>query len=387
MTDKERQIQELFSKGYDIRELCPIVFPNTPMKISEKQVLSHLGFSTRREYTAASRTKQAEQAKEEATRWNDKEKANAIKNLFEQEFRLDEIRRGAFPEIFEITSKSEFYYQREIVNQIIYEVLECKDGADFKRIRNNLRKRNQHRRKRESGYFEARKAALERDGNKCVVTGLEENLQIHHIDGDDTNNKLENLITVCRDIQMVIHNGARGLSTDIMRYWKSTRPSYAETVQQRIDCLTEYAIHLRKRGYPNATMECIPAKTLLGPSGLRVKLSFNPRMKRSSGCYWVVALKPTGFHVSPDEYAAKEEAFWAERKKKYEYTWNEDDEHDDDFGFFFSREYVGTIGEPTECPKCKSIGLRTHRFTTKDSDEEWDEQECSCCGYSSEYED
>lgn len=42
-------------------------------------------------------------------------------------------------------------------------------------------------------------------GKYCYICGDEENIDVHHIDGDRTNNKLNNLIPVCRYCHTGIH--------------------------------------------------------------------------------------------------------------------------------------------------------------------------------------
>lgn len=65
------------------------------------------------------------------------------------------------------------------------------------------RERNRRPRRRARGtaaWKAARAAAQRRDGFRCVRCGLTNRrtkLEVHHIDGDTTNNALENLITLC----------------------------------------------------------------------------------------------------------------------------------------------------------------------------------------------
>lgn len=44
-------------------------------------------------------------------------------------------------------------------------------------------------------------------GASCVICGAEENLHVHHVDGDRNNNALENLEPVCSGCHGRIHNG------------------------------------------------------------------------------------------------------------------------------------------------------------------------------------
>ena len=65
------------------------------------------------------------------------------------------------------------------------------------------RERNRRPRRRARGtaaWKQARAAAQRRDGFRGVRCGLNNRktkLEVHHIDGDTTNNALENLITLC----------------------------------------------------------------------------------------------------------------------------------------------------------------------------------------------
>lgn len=65
---------------------------------------------------------------------------------------------------------------------------------------------------RSSGAWKKkRKAILKRDGDKCLICGSNDGLQVHHINSLDTHPimKLEdrNLISVCRKCHEAIHNG------------------------------------------------------------------------------------------------------------------------------------------------------------------------------------
>lgn len=52
-----------------------------------------------------------------------------------------------------------------------------------------------------------RELCINEKGNLCIICGEEDNIDVHHIDGDRTNNQLKNLIPVCRYCHIGIHEG------------------------------------------------------------------------------------------------------------------------------------------------------------------------------------
>lgn len=70
---------------------------------------------------------------------------------------------------------------------------------------------------REQRWFaNLREDVLERDGYKCVRCGSDEDLTVHHVDGEGRgsarpNNLLENLLTVCRACHARIHHGEKNV--------------------------------------------------------------------------------------------------------------------------------------------------------------------------------
>jgi hypothetical protein len=54
---------------------------------------------------------------------------------------------------------------------------------------------------------EYRSKALEEYGEECQVCGEPSNIQVHHRDGDRTNNELKNLLPLCRDCHYRVHHG------------------------------------------------------------------------------------------------------------------------------------------------------------------------------------
>jgi predicted RNA-binding Zn-ribbon protein involved in translation (DUF1610 family) len=52
---------------------------------------------------------------------------------------------------------------------------------------------------------EYRQKCIKKKGRHCHICGEKDNIDVHHIDGDRTNNNLENLIPVCRYCHIGIH--------------------------------------------------------------------------------------------------------------------------------------------------------------------------------------
>lgn len=52
---------------------------------------------------------------------------------------------------------------------------------------------------------EYREKALQEYDEECEVCGATENIHIHHIDGDDENNDIENLIPLCGSCHRKVH--------------------------------------------------------------------------------------------------------------------------------------------------------------------------------------
>ena len=54
-------------------------------------------------------------------------------------------------------------------------------------------------------YGTLRQTVLERDNHKCSKCGAVDDLVVHHVDGNDRNNKLGNLVTICNACHLDLH--------------------------------------------------------------------------------------------------------------------------------------------------------------------------------------
>ena len=54
-------------------------------------------------------------------------------------------------------------------------------------------------------YWKIRNSVIKRDGGKCQKCGSKEKLVVHHINGNDTDNSLSNLITICNKCHLDLH--------------------------------------------------------------------------------------------------------------------------------------------------------------------------------------
>ena len=65
----------------------------------------------------------------------------------------------------------------------------------------NLKRLNRHN----GNYWKRHNMILNRDNHICQKCGSNEKPIVHHIDGDDNNNELANLITLCAKCHLNLH--------------------------------------------------------------------------------------------------------------------------------------------------------------------------------------
>jgi hypothetical protein len=76
-----------------------------------------------------------------------------------------------------------------------------------------------------------REKCLSEKGESCKLCGAEDNIQIHHIDGDKLNNDLDNLAPVCTGCHSKIHSGAEGFEEWTERILPKRKRSRTVSVQ------------------------------------------------------------------------------------------------------------------------------------------------------------
>lgn len=329
MADLEKQVKDLFEKGLTLAQLRRIAFPHlydgpTGLRLEErtrqrsestKIILSILGYKNEAEYARGCFNKREENeacAKEEASNWNDEEKAKQIIELFESGMKLREIRDSVFLKWSADMPKHDIYYRKSTIDHIILRVLDCEDWDDYTRKQRNQRARRKYQKLKQEGKTVDSPsiiATLERDGNKCVISGATDAIVVHHIDGDRSNNDLTNLISLSKEVHKAIHNGARAYVGKDLKYWEQTKPEYVSDLKKRLEYMEEYVEHLRMRGYEQACVESISGEILFGSQKLCKELNISPVRKRSRGWYRVVVLKPTGYYENPIEYEKQQSEF------------------------------------------------------------------------------
>jgi len=54
-------------------------------------------------------------------------------------------------------------------------------------------------------YKQYRKRCFDEHGKECIACGSDENIEAHHLDGDRSNNNIDNLAPVCADCHKSVH--------------------------------------------------------------------------------------------------------------------------------------------------------------------------------------
>jgi len=89
-------------------------------------------------------------------------------------------------------------FKRGIPTFIAY-FLGYNDWKSYKKAQQKIYRKIKNKERYDSGFTPSLKDKIKKKfRGKCVICGKETNIDIHHIDGDPTNNKEENLVPVCK---------------------------------------------------------------------------------------------------------------------------------------------------------------------------------------------
>lgn len=208
---------------------------------------------------------------------------NGFENLTKEEYKIFE---------------SDFYIEREFYDRIILRDLDCESYDDYNKKKKSRKSRKEQNERGGAAWRKAKKQARARDGEKCVITGVTKQLFVHHINGDKTDNRLENLVTVSRKVNDAIHHGARDFHPDDLQHWKQRNPDYVSKAFDRLEVLKKYIDWLRENGFKNACLESLPLHEIESNRwriGLNEELHFSTYRKRNyQNHLWVALLEPTG---------------------------------------------------------------------------------------------
>ncbi len=266
--------------------------------------------------------------------------------------RLSEIRKQAeFEDITKEIHKSlssEFYTEKKFYDLVLLDLLDCKSYDDLKRKKRSRYSAKQQKDRGGYSWTKRKKEARERDGNKCVITGDTKPLFVHHINGDKTDNQLENLITVSRRVNDAIHHGARDFHPEDLQHWTQRGPEYVKRSIDRYELLEKYIAWLQEHRFPNACLESLPLSELATGQwkrGANKDIHFSMFRKRSyQNHYWIALLEPTGLSF---EKISFDESY----QKRYGRSYTDYDEDELDFEDNVQEEEF----EPT-CQNCMFNG-------------------------------
>ena len=85
-----------------------------------------------------------------------------------------------------------------------------------------------------------RDICLETKGEACTICGATKSVVVHHVDGDRSNNDLDNLEPVCRSCHEKIHAGAEGYRKWFEQLQESARAHVGPSLEDR----SQYAMYL-----------------------------------------------------------------------------------------------------------------------------------------------
>lgn len=92
-----------------------------------------------------------------------------------------------------------------------------------------------------------RERAIEKHGECCQVCGGTENVVVHHIDGDRSNNSIDNLVPLCSNHHDDVHAGYDTVPEEWIRaLGKHPKPADAEDTSIQITVKTWQRLNARK---------------------------------------------------------------------------------------------------------------------------------------------
>ncbi|MHA1637853.1 MAG: hypothetical protein ACTSUB_07550 [Candidatus Thorarchaeota archaeon] len=201
---------------------------------------------------------------------------------------------------------SEFYTEKQFYDLLLLDLLDCESYEDLKRKKKSRYSAKQQKERGGYSWTKRKKEARERDGNRCVITSDTKPLFVHHINGDKTDNQLENLVTIARRVNFVIHHGARDFHPKDLHHWERKDSEYVKKSADRHELLKKYIVWLQKHGFPNACLESLPLSELASgrwKRGANKDIHFSMYRRRGHhNHYWVALLEPTGLSFEKQSF-------------------------------------------------------------------------------------